>query len=358
MRIAKFLEPALKKAALRALVSKRGNTLSAPIDPAEFRRVLIYRPERFGDVLATLPLIRTLKRHHPHWQITLWSSDAGEQVCQGEPDFAAIKVVADSGWEALSGKAHDAFDLAIDMVMHDSVNALLRTSRAVPNGLLVGWGKSALAGWYDWAPALVPSHRYNPHLALDLVALTGISADDSAPVRLTFTKTEMDWAAMALNDPSAVVINISAGDPARRWPESRWAEVTRYLCMKTPYRVRINAIGSDRDIAARLSTLDPKRVAPLPPTDWFRNIACVVSRAAMFISPNTSLVHISAGVGVPTVTLEPPVRPVYWDWIPPGAHVIAIPSGPPDGIAAIRPAQIISAIGALIKSRAMEAAQA
>lgn len=323
MRIAKGLEPLLKRIALRS-VRRRGNSLQPPFDSSSVKRIMIYRPERFGDMLATLPVIRAIKTQLPGAEIHVWTSPQGQELLAPEPTVDHIELVTGKSVDRTLAKKTKSFDLVFDMRMRDSVNSLLVCDLAARDGVLVGWGKGHLRGYYDWAPDLHDTDEYALYQGLGVLAILGIDRPAAPDVLPAFTPSETQAMAHFLNAaPKPVVVNLSAGDLGRKILEPVWRVVVKSLTQDTDAHVVLNCVDSDRDLADRLAQ---GRAIPTAKGMTFREAACLVSQASLFISPDTSLVHIAAAAGVPTLAFYLPRTDFRMTWVPPFEHVLAITS--------------------------------
>lgn len=343
MHVAKWLEPLARRLALRT-VQRRGNRLSAPIDGTRLARVLVYRPQRFGDMLATLPILRFLKSVFPQWYLELWTSAQGKELL--EPEQVTDRIYALSGrtFDRPAGERAKDFDLVIDLVPHDSVNALLACRNAARAGVLAGFGKDRFALYYDWARPYASPDLYAPYAGLGVLSLFG-EAPEVASLKLHYGATEQAFAARELGgSPGAIVVNLSA---RHVWPTDRWAQLLDYLLARFDRPVLVNAVGGDRRRAVGLAAARTAQVRVLPEGATFREVTCLVSRAGLLISPDTSLVHVAAAAGVPTVGLYPLRHDFRLCWIPPGEGVRVIRATAPGTLASISLEQVCRAVDEL-----------
>lgn len=350
MHIAKGLEPFLKKAALRLGARRRTGVGGRPLVTDHVRRVLVFRPERFGDMLATLPILRRLRAHFPHGHLTVWTSRQGREILAPEALADDIALFSGRARDRLRARRLPPFDLVFDLVMRDSVNSLLVCTQAARGGLLVGWGKENLRRYYDWSEPIGPSDEYGLYRGLGVLAAVGLPThrDGCAP---NYTDAERAWADSVLGgEPGPIVLNLSAHDRRRHWPAENWAALIAHLETRTDRAIRLNAIGADREDAERLARGRGPRVQCLPAGAPFRAVACFVSQAGLLVSPDTSLVHIAGPAGVPTVGLFPLRHEFRMTWIPPGTHVRVIHSTVEKTLRPIPVAAVLQAVDSLLEA--------
>jgi len=322
MRVAGILESLSKRLAL-ATVRRRGNRFAAPVDAESVRRVLIYRPQRFGDMLATLPILRALKAERPGWHLTLWTGKQGVELLGPERIVDALVLCSGRAFDRLRARGTAPFDLVLDLVAHDSVNALVVSTHAARRGLLAGFGKDRFAPYYDWARPYPSRDLYALDAGMRVLDLVGLS--DVRPRHgLTFSHSEMEWADRLLQDGAQpIVVNLSSGYP---WSIPEWRRLIDLLAQRTDADILLSALGRDRDMAEALSSGQGDRVRVLPPRATFRQTACLLGRSALLVSPDTSLVHITAPLGIPTVGLYSRRHNFRMSWAPSGDHVRIIRS--------------------------------
>lgn len=69
-----------------------GKRHKQPLDLARVRKVLIVRNDKIGDMIVTTPLLRALKTRYPHWQIDVAASSANRDIIAGNPHVDNILI--------------------------------------------------------------------------------------------------------------------------------------------------------------------------------------------------------------------------------------------------------------------------
>jgi heptosyltransferase-3 len=102
------------------------------------------------------------------------------------------------------------------------------------------------------------------------------------------------------------------------WHEAGWAEVGNWLA-KEGLRVVITGgpDSAEREYARRIAegidgALDVSGQFGLGP------LAAVLSRASLYVGPDTAVTHAAAALGIPTIALYGPSDPVKWGPWPAG----------------------------------------
>lgn len=335
---------------------RRGDPGRLPGALATYRRALIIRPQKIGDLVATLPTVDALRAHAPRLEIDLMAGPRSGALVQGDPRFAKVFVFrrdrhgVATAWRARSRN----YDLVLDLIDGDSVTALLLSQRCSgPHALRLGVRKVRHAPYYDGnttpqtsgrlhaidrtadvlslldIPATAVSFRSPPHVAepaaREVTAfLASIAASDTRP-RSGISETA----------PRFVGINLSAGGPTRQWPDDRFEELARRILLgNVPVCVILITDPREADRGDRLErSLQTSETAgriARSPRDWsIQQVSGLLSHLDLLVSPDTSLLHIARSFGVNVVGLYPNSPWNIERWMPYGQAdgVITAPGG-------------------------------
>jgi len=118
-----------------------------------------------------------------------------------------------------------------------------------------------------------------------------------------------------------VAINLSAGDPSRYWPTSKWTELLRHAALRDPATafLLLTAPGEEhlaREIRGALRSL--RFISP--PGSSFHHFAASIATADLLLSPDTSAVHIASAFRVPVLGLYPASEWNFRSWQPLGTR--------------------------------------
>ena len=104
----------------------------------------------------------------------------------------------------------------------------------------------------------------------------------------------------------------------KMWTEAGWVEVARAYARRG-IRVVLTGGGAadELEYIARIATQVPGAL-DLAGKLTLGGVAHIVSRAVVYIGPDTAVTHAAAGLGVPTVALFGPSNPVKWGPWPAG----------------------------------------
>ena len=122
------------------------------------------------------------------------------------------------------------------------------------------------------------------------------------------------------NAPGGIIgINISAGRPTRVWPVEKTTELIRRL--RETYRacrIVISADPREHERAVALAGAFESRVDALPAGLGLLDVAAIISRLKILVTPDTSLVHIARSFRVPVVGLYTRFQSNFRLWRPYG----------------------------------------
>ncbi len=283
--------------------------MSVPFDLPQQPRILVVVLRRLGDVLLTTPLIRTLRRGFPQAKLEVLAFRGSDRILRGNPDIDRVLTVAERprGGELLKlvGGLFRRYDLVISTQAGDrpAFMSLFASGRRV--GLVTAKGSGS---WWKrglYRPAVVSDadgHRVEDLLRLtdalglrrypDLVCPEGGTADGVAPA-----------------GPYAV-IHANPMYRYKRWSDAGWRGLARGLAERGLTVVATE--GRDPEERAYVDRI--WRDSPVPVVrehgllDW-AGLTALLKGASVYFGPDTSVTHLAAGSGCPTIALFGPTSP-------------------------------------------------
>jgi heptosyltransferase-3 len=271
-------------------------------------RILVISLRRIGDVLLTTPLIRSLRRAYADAAIDVlvFANTAG--ILEGNPDIdriVAMPARPTFGETAvLAGRLFKRYDLAISTQAGD---------RPTLFALLAG---RRHAGVTEDAPGLGRSvkgrllhrrTRYRPdiHRVEQMLQLADAIGVPRIPELVCPAAASPDAIAA---DGNFAVIHAAPMFRYKQWTRGGWRSLAAGLAQRG---LRIVAI-SGPDTAERAYLEDVwQGVAAVHPTAWPATVA-LLKRARLYVGPDTSVTHLAAAAGCPTVALFGPMDPRVW----------------------------------------------
>lgn len=273
-------------------------------------RVLYLRYDRIGDMIMATSLIRAIKQSHDTITVDVLASRSNAPVLLNNPRVGSVRTFdRKSGWSYVKtmlrlSRAH--YDAIIDgMVLKPSMTMLLLmlASRA-PYRIGIG-GRENDFIYSLPVPAPPPDEHHITHSAATALPF-GVDPErtDWRP-EIFLTPEERDraeraWTSDDGQQATRVLVNISAGEPRRRWPEDRFVEVVRHLLARdVPPRVFVMAAPKDAGLAERIARAGGGR-AVVPP---LRDAFALVATADVVFTPDTSISHAASAFDKPAVVM-------------------------------------------------------
>lgn len=287
--------------------------MSVDFNLPERPRILVITLRRLGDTLLTTPLVRTLRRGFPQATIDMLVFSGGDRILQGNPDIdnviAVPRRLSVRQTIALASRLWRRYDLAISTQAGDRLTflAMLASRRRI--GLVPRRGETG-AWWKSWVydcpvPAEPSNHRVDELLRLAAVLGLGGRSDIVCPQGLLGT-------AVAPPKPYAV-LHANPMYRYKQWTGAGWRALAQALVARG---LTLIATGGpdvgERSYLDALWGTDDSLVKRLDgQLDW-PQLAALLAGAAVYIGPDTSMTHLAAGTGCPTVALFGPTDPRLW----------------------------------------------
>jgi heptosyltransferase-3 len=273
-------------------------------------RILVIVMRRLGDVLLATSLLRTLRTGFPRATIDVLVFRGTEGMLAGNPDINAVLTLPQHpGLRetlALVGKLWRRYDLAISTQAGDRPIFLAFAAGRRRIGLVPATGGGWKRRLLDHAvPAEPETHRIVELLRLvddlgialrpELVCPTASSRTSSVPGTPT---------------GRYAVLHANPMFRFRRWTDAGWRSLAQALGQRGLGVVVTG--GPDAAERAYLDQVwqsaDPAVVRLDGKLDW-PDLADLLRGAAVYVGPDTSMTHLAAASGCPTVALYGPASP-------------------------------------------------
>jgi heptosyltransferase-3 len=277
-------------------------------------RILVVALRRLGDVLLTTPLIRSIRSAWPDGRIDVLVFADTAAILAGNPDIDRIVTMPVRPTAAqtlvIGARVIGRYDLSVSTQSGDRpcLFALIASAKAVApvERRLSGRLKSAML--WRAVPHDPQAHRVEALLRL-ADALCVPRALDVVPPK----------GECRLERPIGpyVIIHAAPMFNYKRWTVAGWRALLDALVARG---VMVLATGGPSEAERRYLDevwgntsavrLDGK-------CDW-QELTELMAAARVFVGPDTSVTHLAAAVGCPTVALFGPTDPRLWGPWPPG----------------------------------------
>lgn len=311
------------------------------------KRILVVKLFALGDMLNITPALRALRERFPEAQITVLATRGGALGLLRSPHVDDVlifdKTLFDSVGGSLSPRAlliGLRFALALRRRRYDTLVLL--------HHLVTGWGTVKYLALAFWSGAKVRvgldngRGRFLTHRVRDdgfgaiderrywlrIVAALGASSDNDRP---HFTVTAADRAAGArllaeypgTAQGPIVAIHPTNGTyaPGRQWPAARFAAVADQLARTLGARIVL--VGVEVAEIGRVAAAMQTPVLNLAGRTDLPTLAGVLLNVDLLLGNDSSVAHLAAALGVPTLALFGPSNDRAW--VPWGAERITLP---------------------------------
>jgi heptosyltransferase III len=271
-------------------------------------RILVVTLRRLGDVLLTTPLLHALHERWPAGRLDALVFRGTEAILDGNPDLDAVLTVplrpTAREFAGLLTRIWRRYDLAICTQTGDRPVFLSWAAGRRRLGF-VGQGETG-SGWkrhlfHRYVPVDAENHRVTELMRLaECLGLTGaprvVCPGGSQPVDLP-------------GRPYAVV-HACPMFRYRRWTDAAWRDLVQALLQRGLAVVATG--GPDPTEQAYLNALFEPVTPPLVRLDGrlaWPQLAALLRGAAVYVGPDTSMTHLAAASGCPTVGLYGPASP-------------------------------------------------
>lgn len=292
--------------------------MTAPFALPERPRILVITLRRLGDVLLTTPLVRSLRRGYPDATLDMLVFKGSDEILRGNPDIDNLTTMPQrpSLAEALRliGSLWRRYDLVVSTQAGDrpTFYALMAGRRRI--GLVPRLGSGAW--WKRWAHHIAVVAEPDSHRIEELSRFASALGLDPWPDLVPPQGVETQ----AVAPPGRyAVLHPNPMYRYKRWNDQGWRELARALAERG--LTVVSTQGPDPDENAYVDALWAPATTPVirerGTLNW-AELAALMRGAAVYVGPDTSMSHLAAASGCPTVALYGATRPRLIGPIPVG----------------------------------------
>jgi heptosyltransferase-2 len=302
-----------------------------------FKRILIVRTDRIGDVLLSTPLIKAIRDDCPNAFIAMMVSPYAKDIVDGNPYLDQVIIYDKEGkhksWHRSMKFARNLkkkrFDLAI--ILHPNKRVHLVTffagiSKRVGYDRKMGF---LLTDRIIHAKQFGEKHEleYN----LDLLRYLGIEVKEKSlfmPIKAESERwiEELFKQEGIREGEKLLTIHPGASCPSKIWPEARFAEAADKLAGKYGFKIFIVAGPKDISRAEMVSKTMHSPAINLAGKTSVSQLASLLNRCRLFISNDSGPVHIASAVGTPVISIfgrnQKGLSPTRWGPVGPKDKIL------------------------------------
>jgi len=274
----------------------------------DVKNILVIRVDHIGDVITTVPSLRALRKAFPNAKISIivrsLTKDlllncpyVDELIVYDAPWFRGRKDSFSKGLRIVKELRKRNFDLAIDFKA-DLRNIFLAYLSKAKYRLAydIKGGGFLLTHVADYRRGLV----HNVDRCLEVLKKIGIESKDKG---LELWIPESVKKKIKLPNKKFVIIHPGSGGPLKLWNSESFARVGDYLVEKYKTEVVLTGSISEKGLADGIENLMSYKPLNLAGKTNLLELAEIIKRAKIFISPDSGPMHMAVAVKTPTIEL-------------------------------------------------------
>lgn len=319
-----------------------------PLSPETFhpKRILVLRMDLIGDLVLSLPVVRSLKHTYPNAEIDLLAIPSSSKVVMNDPDLTEVIAYDPNIWrrpkalfnlqnwreaQALRHRLQARhYDLAV------SVFGPWAAILAVLSGAQrrVGFGRESYPGFMtDSVPGAhwnKGDHLHEVDYCLKLSQAVGanVTSDDRIPQLNVSFQAQQEIEEMLLQqgiqpDRLIVACHVSSNNgQSKRWPIPYWAKMIDQLISNENMTVVLTGAPNDLPLIETILRRTCEQPVNLAGKTSLTQLAALLERANLVITGDSGPMHITAAVGTPLIAIHGPTDPVKSGPVSPLAIVL------------------------------------
>ncbi|MDD5107948.1 MAG: lipopolysaccharide heptosyltransferase II [Candidatus Omnitrophica bacterium] len=280
----------------------------------QYRRILIARTDRIGDVLLSTPVIYALRKKFPQAYISMMVAPYALDIIEGNPYLDEV-IIYDkdqkhkSWWRSFKFSNRlkkKKFDLAI--ILHPTNRLHLITFLAgIPHRL----GYDCKLGFLLNLRKIHTKQeglRHEAEYNLDLISELGIAGNPEdlfMPIKKESEQyvEELFRKEGISKTDKILAINPGASCPSKIWPHERFAQVAEKLSKRYDFKILILAGPKEMYLADKIAHEIKDKVVNLAGRTSISQLASILKRCTLFISNDSGPVHIACALGTPVISI-------------------------------------------------------
>lgn len=288
------------------------STLTQPI-----KKILVLRPDRLGDVILTLPVVRNLKESFPEASITYLCKAYTAQILESYSLISDL-IIYDredkhKGLQKIVTLAKELRQYNFDLAIH----LLPRYPLALATYL--SQIKYTVGTGFRWYSFLFTHRQYDHrkynryHEAeynLRLLKKIGINSNYNPDVFSYFNipKTVTDSVQKIINKKISgrpyIIIHPGSGGSSIDWPLANFINLIKLLNEWDKFDVCVTGIGAEREFLGTLYKSDAKFIDFVGEFD-LNELASFLKSGDLFISNSTGPLHLAVAMGTKVLGFYP-----------------------------------------------------
>ncbi len=293
-----------------------------PIDLAGVKQILVFRFDRIGDMIVTLPVLRAMKERTPETRLAVLASrDNAELVrnCRFVDEVYTLETNRFTLLAQVLDLRRRQFDVVLNFVFNQTTTPAILANVIAPNGMKIGQGPDKYAFYFN---RLVRVPRFKRHMTEQVA----IFVEETFGIRLS--EHELDhvievpevqqnsvdgWlrhnslkrrSDSGSDSSPYVVLNLSARDRERGLSVEQAAGIASLLSKSAAYRTVVVFAPQDERLVRMITTRPEFGSCHVFRTEGsapLLQLASLVGGAVAVVTPDTSVIHFASAMQTPVV---------------------------------------------------------
>jgi ADP-heptose:LPS heptosyltransferase len=303
------------------------------ISKNEIKRILVINLGGIGDILLSLPALRSLRNFYNKAHITIWivprtmdllkdlrycdkllTYDISVQERRGMGTWFNFKKIGEI-LSFLFLLRKKRFDMIINMrplISYTSALKMALIMYIIGSKYRIGRdteSRSFFLTHKTYETYISPVHEIDHQLNIVKILGADIANHD---LEINISEEDMSFSRdflirEGIRDPDLVIgMNPGAAWPAKRWPRENFAELIDKLSKDLNCRIVITGSADELDIARELSHMTEAKISIAAGKTTIGQLAALIKRFNLYITNDTGSMHIAASLGVPIVAIFRP----------------------------------------------------
>lgn len=292
-----------------------------------YKRILIIRLDRIGDVVLSTPVIKALRQAYPNSHIAFMARPLVKDLLMNNPylnevilyDKDNIHRQALSTLKFAMQLRKKKFDLAV--ILHPTNrSAMIAFLAGIPTRL--GYDKKCgILMTKKIGDTKHLGQKHEAEYSLDLLKAIGIEAKDTdlfVPVNRDDENAVSEFLRKLHVQEKDRILTICPGAscPSKIWPKKRFAKIADMLADELDLKVVLVSDDKDAHIAEDIARSMNSSPLVLAGRLTLGELAALLKRSCLFISNDSGPVHIASAVGTPVISIfgrnQPGLSPKRW----------------------------------------------
>jgi lipopolysaccharide heptosyltransferase II len=280
----------------------------------QYKKILIVRTDRIGDVVLSTPVIEALRKTYPQSWIAFMTRPYTADILQGNPLLDEI-IIYDKDGRQRGWLANIIFALSLRKKKFDVAIILNATNRAHIITCLAGIPKRV--GYERRCSFLLTDKikdekskglKHESAYNFDLLKLIGVN-EESKKTLVPVLQEDIDFITTYLHNKDVrqsdklIIVHPSASCNSKIWPQENFTEAIKKLLIKNNVKIILICSQEHSDICQAIyKEFPPGRIFILKELK-LKKLTALFNKASLLISTDSGPVHLAVAAGCPVVDI-------------------------------------------------------